>query len=59
MMLLKYTFYISFNSSGDSMKLNGKVQNRLLTTEAKAKERSIKTANNCVVRKEILAQGSE
>lgn len=58
-MPLKYSFYISFSSSGDSMKLNSEVQNRFLTTEAKAKERSIKTANNCVLKKEISAQSDE
>lgn len=53
-MLLKSRFHISFSSSGDSMKLNSEDQNRLLTTEAKAKERSIHTA-----RDRVLGKGDE
>lgn len=46
MMLLKYRFYFSFCSSGDYIKPNSYVQDGLLTTEAKTKERSIKAANS-------------
>ena len=58
-MLPKDGFYFSFSSSGDRKKLNSYVQNRFLTTEAKTKERSIKAANNAMLRKAMRSRGEE
>lgn len=59
MRLLTYSFYFNFGSSGDHIKLHSYVQNRVLTTEAKTKERSIKAANNFMLRKAMLSQGDD
>lgn len=57
MMLPKDGFCFGFCSSGDHKKLNSYVQNRFQAAEAKTKERSIKVANNAMLRKAMWLQG--